>query len=80
MDCIHYNGYNGNKTEYLLQYEAEENGDTQTHTTSGKQATISNLMSSTNYSIEVAAVNSAGTGEFSPPVMTVTRPSKCKHD
>ena len=78
MDCIHYNGYSGNKIDYLLQYQ--ESGDTQTHTASGKQATISNLMSSTNYSIKVAAVNSAGTGEFSPAVTIVTRPSKCKHD
>ena len=73
MDCIHYNG---NKIYYLLQYEAQESGDTKTHTAVGKQATISNLMSSTNYSIEVAAVNSAGTGEFSRPIMIETRPSK----
>ena len=77
MNCIHYNG---NKIYYLLQYEAQESGDTKTHTAVGKQATISNLMSSTNYSIKVAAVNCAGTGEFSPPVMAVTLPSKCKHD
>ena len=80
MDCTHYNGYNGNKTEYLLQYEAEENGDTQTRTAVGKQATISHLMSSTNYSIKVAAVNSAGIGELSPAIMTATQPSECKHD
>ena len=29
------------------------------------EVTITNLMSSTNYSIEVAAVNSAGTGDYS---------------
>ena len=80
MNCTHYNGYSGNKIDYLLQYEAEENGDTQTHTASGKQATILNLMSSTNYSIKVAAVNSAGIGELSPTIMTVTQPSECKHD
>ena len=76
VDCIHYNSYNGNKTEYLLQYEAEESGDTQSHTAVGKQATISNLMSSTNYSIKVAAVNSVGTGEFSPDIITVTLPGE----
>ena len=73
VDCIHYNG---DIISYLLQYEAQESGNTQTYTTTGEQSTISNLMSSTNYSIKVAAVNSAGTGEFSPAIMTETRPSK----
>ena len=82
MDCIHYNSYSGYETAYLLQYEAQESGDTQTSTAMGKQATITNLMSSTTYSIKVAAVNSAGIGEFSPAIMTVTLPSEseCKHD
>ena len=78
VNCIHYNGYSGYKTAYLLQYEAQESGDTQTHTALGGQATISNLMSSTIYSIKVAAVNSAGTGEFSPAIMTGTLPSESK--
>ena len=74
VDCIHHNG---DITRYLLQYEVQERGNTQTHTTVGRQATISNLMSSTTYSIKVAAVNNAGTGEFSPAIMTVTLPSEC---
>ena len=78
VDCIHYNSYSGYETVYLLQYETLESGDTQTHTATGKQATFSNLMSSTTYSIKVAAVNSAGTGEFSPAITTVTLPSESK--
>ena len=75
VDCIHHNG---NITGYLLQYEAQESGDIQTHTTTGVQSTILNLMSSTNYSIKVAAVNSVGTGEFSPAIIIATLPSECK--
>ena len=73
VDCIHYNGYSGKGI--ILQYEAEQSGDTHTHITVGEYATISNLMSSTTYSIEVAAVNSAGIGEFTP-IMAVTLPSE----
>ena len=73
MDCIHHNG---DILSYLVQYEAQESGDTQTHTTIGGRAHVLNLMSSTTYSIEVATVNSAGTGEFSPAIMIETRPSK----
>ena len=77
VDCIHHNG---DLTSYLLQYEIQESGNTQTHTTTGEHAIISNLMSSTTYSIKVAAVNNVGTGEFSPAIITVTQPSECKHD
>ena len=35
-------------------------------------AMISGLLSPTNYSIEVAAVNSAGTGVYSSPVIALT--------
>ena len=41
------------------------------------EATISSLMSSTTYSIEVAAVNSAGTGDYTDPVIVETRRSEC---
>ena len=73
MDCIHHNG---DITSYLLQYEAQENGNIRTHTATGEVAIIFNLISSTNYSIKVAAVNSAGTGEFSQAIITVTLPSE----
>ena len=76
MEASGLHHYNGDIISYLLQYEAQESGDTQTHTAAGEQTQVSNLMSSTNYSIEVAAVNSAGIGEFSPAIMTGTQPSE----
>ena len=39
--------------------------------------TISNLLVSTTYEIEVAAVNSAGVGVFSPVILADTEPSEC---
>ena len=36
------------------------------------EATISNLMLSTNYSIEIAAMNHAGTGMFSNAIIIKT--------
>ena len=42
-----------------------------------RQTTIPDLNPSTTYSIEVAAVNSAGIGNYSdPPVIIETLPSK----
>ena len=37
------------------------------------ETTISELSSTTHYSIEVAAVNSAGIGNYSDPVITTTK-------
>ena len=45
---------------------------------SGGMYEISGLTPSTNYSIEVAAVNSAGTGVYSDPLIVITD-SKCTH-
>ena len=56
------------------------NENAQTMHVSGASAaktTLSNLMSSTTYSIEVAAVNSAGTGVFSPIITNMTQTSDC---
>ena len=61
VDCIHRNG---DITGYSVQYGS---GSTQTMSVSGgsvTEATISSLMSSTTYSIQVAAVNIAGTGPY----------------
>ena len=44
------------------------------------QTTISGLMPSTNYSIEVAAVNSAGTGVYSTVIMGGTADSGKYYD
>ena len=72
---------NGAITGYSVQYGVMGSGNTQTITVDGAdvtQTTIENLMSSTNYSIEVAAVNSAGTGVYSDTIIEETdgkRPS-----
>ena len=52
---------------------------TQTMPVSGgdtAMTTLSNLMSSTTYSIEVAAVNSVDTGPYSDPITVETFQSK----
>ena len=74
VDCIHHNG---DITGYSVQYGAQGSGSTQTRDVSITEATISSLMPSTTYSIQVAAVNSAGIGVYSdPPVIIETLPSK----
>ena len=65
VDCIHRNG---DITGYSVQYGEVGSGSTQTMTVSGgssTEATISGLISSTTYSIQVAAETSAGTGPYS---------------
>ena len=65
VDCIHHNG---DITGYSVRYGVQGSGSTQTRDVSGgsvTEATISSLMPSTTYSIQVAAVNSAGIGEYS---------------
>ena len=73
VDCIHRNG---DITGYSVRYGVQGSGSTQTVSVSGGGATmttISGLESSTTYSIEVAAVNSAGTGVYStPPILVDT--------
>ena len=68
VDCNHHNG---DITGYSVRY----NGSTQTRDVSGvdtRQTIISGLNPSTNYSIEVAAVNSADTGVYSDPITAMT--------
>ena len=72
VDCIHRNG---DITGYSVQYGVVGSGSTQTIIVSGISVTetpISSLMSSTTYSIRVAAVNSAGSGEFSNIMFQLT--------
>ena len=74
VNCIHRNG---DITGYSVQYGVQGSG-TQTGSVSGggaTQTTISGLMASTTYTIEVAAVNSAGTGVYSTPIITVDIPN-----
>ena len=67
VDCIHRNG---DITGYSVRYGEVESGSTQTVSVSGGSVTISNLTLSTNYTIQVAAVNSAGIGVYSDPPIT----------
>ena len=78
VPCIHHNG---DITGYSVQYAVVENGNTWTMSVSGSsitEATISSLMSSTTYFIQVAAVNSAGTGVYSDNCIVHTE-SKCMY-
>ena len=66
VPCIHRNG---NITGYIVRYGS------QTQSVSGgsvTETTISNLTPSTTYNIEVAAVNDAGTGQFSNTISIMT--------
>ena len=65
VDCIDRNGV---ITGYSVRYGVQGSGSTQTMNVSGgdtRQTTILDLSSSTTYSIQVAAVNSAGIGVYS---------------
>ena len=56
VDCVHRNG---DITGYSVQYGVQGSGSTQTMSVSGDsvtEATLSELIPSTTYSIEVAAV------------------------
>ena len=68
VDCIHRNG---NITGYSVRYGVSGTSSYQTVNVS-RGSTIIGLKPSTNYSIEVAAVNSAGTGVYSDPISNIT--------
>ena len=75
VPCIHRNG---DITGYSVQYGVLGSGSILVIPVSGgsvTQVTISNLISSTTYSIQVAAVNSEGTGISSELVFSETSPS-----
>ena len=65
VDCIDSNGV---ITGYSVRYGEEGT----TEVVSGNETTITGLESSTTYSIQVAAVNSAGTGVYSDPITAET--------
>ena len=76
VNCIHRNG---DITGYSVQYGEVGSGSTQTMPVSGGSTTsftVTGLMLSTNYSIEVAAESRAGTGPYSTAILTETRQSK----
>ena len=65
VPCIHQNGP---ITGYSVRYGVMGSGNTQTVPVSGASKTqimISNLLPSTTYSIQVAALNVVGTGVYS---------------
>ena len=63
---------NGAITSYSVRYVETESGSTQTVSTTERQLVISGVSTSTNYSVEVAAVNSAGIGVYSSPILVTT--------
>ena len=73
VDCIHRNG---DITGYSVRYGVHVNGSIQTVSVSGggsTQTIIFGLTPSTNYSFEMAAVNSVGTGVYSNVIFQLTR-------
>ena len=67
VDCIHRNGdITGYSVRYGVQTESVSGGG-------ATQTIISGLTASTQYSIEVAAVNNAGTGVYSNVIMQLTQ-------
>ena len=72
VDCVHRNG---DITGYSLRYGVKGSSNTQTVNVSGDyttENTIHGLVYATIYSIEVAAVNSAGIGVFSASIIFAT--------
>ena len=75
VDCIHHNG---DITGYSVRYgvqgtaEGERNVTMATGDSIGRIYTISGLSPATVYTVEVAAVNSAGTGKYSDPITVPT--------
>ena len=71
VDC---RNHNGNITSYSVRYGVVGSGNTQTVSLSGSgKHTIMALTPSTNYTIEVAAMNNAGIGTYSNPIYQLTQ-------
>ena len=72
MQCIERNG---NITGYLVRYGIQENKAVQTSVIGGvsTEITISGLTFGANYSIAVAAVNSADIGKYSFPIIVTAQ-------
>ena len=77
VDCIHRNG---DITGYSVWYGVQGSGSTRTESVSGgatNEATISGLESAAYYSLEVAAVNSAGIGVYNNTIIELTLGKRC---
>ena len=75
VDCIHHNGdITGYSVQYGVQgrFEGDETVLMVSGDSSGGMHVISGLRIFTTYTIEVAAVNSAGTGEYSDTITEQT--------
>ena len=73
VPCIHQNG---DITGYSVRYGVMGSGSSQTETVSGASETetiISDLMPSTTYDVQMAAVNGNGTGVYSSNESALTR-------
>ena len=71
VPCIHWNG---EITGYSVRYSG--GGSTQTVSVVEMEVTIQDLMPSTDYFIEVAAVHNAGIGPYSDPIAVDTMQSE----
>ena len=72
VNCIQRNG---DVTSYSVRYWSQGSGSKQTKSVLGgatTEGTVSELKAATTYSIEVAAVNSIGTGVYSNLTTTMT--------
>ena len=75
VPCIHQNGA---ITGYSVQYGVEGSGNTETLIFTGNGAEIFGLVTSTNHTVQVAAITSAGVGEYSdPPLIVNTESTFC---
>ena len=72
VDCI---DQNGDITGYTVRYGVEGSESKNNHEVSvgATTTTITELDLATKYSIEVAAVNSAGIGVYSHPIIVTTK-------
>ena len=78
MECIHRNG---DITGYSVRYEVLNSMNPQTMNVGGGnsfEAIITDLEPTTFYSIEVAAVNSVGTGVYSAAISPITKGLLCR--
>ena len=73
LPCSDWNGL----IEYIIQYSRNDGNPATIIVVEGSNTTthtISGLTTCTNYSLTIAAKNSAGNGPFSPSVHTLTMP------
>ena len=69
VPCIHQNGeIAGYSVQYVAEGSSETGSEMVSGDSSGGTTTISGLTRRTMYTVQVAAVNSAGTGVYSTPL------------